>query len=102
MNNQTKALYLIVCIALTSLFFITNISIKDMQTPVVQYVMPQKASINQIIEAIEKLPESAFKSNLYIIIATEYAGDGDKLNEILQEWSRLQVDQLKKAGKLSL
>lgn len=105
MTHKTKALhivYFMLFAVLASLFIVTYNAGKELHTQAVQSIMPQKAPINQIIEAIEKLPESALKSNLYIIIGTEYAGDGEALNKVLQEWSRLQVDQLQKQGKMSL
>lgn len=100
MTYHTKALhvvYFMIFAVMASLFIITYNANKEVSS-----IMPQKAHIDQIIESIEKLPESALKSNLYIIIGTEYAGDGEALNKVLQEWSRLQVDQLQKRGKMSL
>lgn len=105
MIHKTKALhivYFMLFAVMASMFIITYNTSKELHTQAVQSIMPQKSPINQIIEAIEKLPESALKSNLYIIIGTEYAGDGEALNKVLQEWSRLQVDQLQKRGKMSL
>lgn len=106
MNNQTKALHIVYFMLLATLisFALVGYQYREKKiTPTpLQSILPQPEPIDQIIEAIEKLPDSALKSNLYIIIGTEYAGDGEALNKVLQEWARLQVDQLKKAGKMSL
>lgn len=59
----------------------------------------RQATIDDIVTATERLPDSPLKSNLYVVIASEYASDSTKLNEILQEFARLQIQILQQRKK---
>lgn len=48
----------------------------------------------EIQNLIDKLPDSPVKGNLMIIIATEYAGNSAELNEILQQFAKMQMEKL--------
>lgn len=52
------------------------------------------STIEQLTAAIEQLPDGPFKANLYVVLATEYAGDTEALKQILQEFTRMQMEKL--------
>jgi hypothetical protein len=51
-------------------------------------------------ELINELPNGSLKSNLMIIIGTEYSGDSEQLNEILQAYAKLKIKEIEKNNKL--
>lgn len=51
-------------------------------------------SLEQLKSVIESLPDGAFKANLYIILATEYAGDSIDLHSILSAYAKMQMQKL--------
>jgi hypothetical protein len=53
-----------------------------------------QTTIEQLVVAIAQLPDGPFKANLYVVLATEYAGDTEALKQILQEFTRLQMEKL--------
>jgi hypothetical protein len=64
---------------------------------IIDVQQPNLAStVEQLTAAIEQLPDGGFKANLYVVLATEYAGDTEILKQILQEFARLQMEKLQK------
>lgn len=51
-------------------------------------------SLDDLKIFIESLPDNAFKANLYIILATEYAGDSVDLHSILSAYAKMQMQKL--------
>lgn len=56
-------------------------------------------TFNKIRDLIKTLPECPLKSNLLIIIATEYAGDSSYLNDLLQDYAKQQILNLSSKNK---
>lgn len=50
--------------------------------------------------SIRVLPDSNLKRNLYTVLASEYSGDSNELHELLQAYSKLQIEKIQ--GKNSL
>ncbi len=60
--------------------------------PIVQV---QKATnIEELKRIIEAMPNGPFKANLYIVLATEYAGDSAALHDILNTFAKMQMEKL--------
>lgn len=57
-------------------------------------------TFHQIIALIDQLPDSALKSNLYVVVGIEYAERGDELNAILLEYARMIQQEMKKKNTL--
>jgi hypothetical protein len=51
-------------------------------------------------EFINELPDGSLKSNLMIVIGTEYSGDSQQLNEILQAYAKLKIKEIERNNKL--
>lgn len=51
-------------------------------------------TFNDLRNYADTLPDTAFRSNLYIIMAADYMADSEKLNNVLQEYARLATDKL--------
>jgi len=49
-----------------------------------------------ISEYIDSLPEGALKSNMSAVLGAEYADSSDELNEILQAYAVMKLDELRK------
>lgn len=49
---------------------------------------------------IAELPDSDIKNSMTIVIASEYAGVGSELNELLRSYAKMQVESLKKQNQL--
>jgi len=61
--------------------------------------VPVKMAITDhehLLEYINTMPQGDFKSNLLVVIATEFAGDSDNLNELMLEYARMQMQKLQK------
>lgn len=56
--------------------------------------------IQQLKEAVEALPDSLLKRNMYTILASEYAGDSQDLNQILQMYSEMKIKELQNGKSL--
>jgi len=50
--------------------------------------------------AIDALPDSPLKRNLYTILASEYASDSEELNGILQAYSEMKIQELQNGKSL--
>jgi len=50
--------------------------------------------------AIDELPDSPLKRNLYTILASEYASDSKELNDILQAYSEMKIQELQNGNSL--
>lgn len=49
-----------------------------------------------ISDYIDNLPDSSLKSNLSAVLGAEYAESSDELNEILQAYAVMKIEELKK------
>ena len=49
---------------------------------------------------IDELPDSPLKRNLYTILASEYASDSKELNDILQAYSEMKIQELQNGKSL--
>lgn len=49
-----------------------------------------------ISDYIDNLPDSSLKSNLSAVLGAEYADSSDELNEILQAYAVMKIEELKK------
>lgn len=65
---------------------------KQQDEPLLEIHVPK--SLDDLKTFIESLPDSAFKANLYIILATEYAGDSINLHSILSAYAKMQMQKL--------
>lgn len=61
--------------------------------PVVQNVV---SSVSDLRECVHNLPDTPFKSNLSAVLGAEYADSSDELNEILQAYAVMKLEELKK------
>lgn len=50
--------------------------------------------------AINALPDSPLKRNLYTILASEYASDSEELNDLLQTYAEMKIQKLEKDNSL--
>jgi radical SAM superfamily enzyme YgiQ (UPF0313 family) len=57
---------------------------------------PKEDALHDLIEQVEKLPESTLKRNLYTIIGAEYSGDAAQLNKLLQQYAQRMIEELQK------
>lgn len=57
-------------------------------------VLDSETPIQKLEALVDKMPEGTLKSNLCTVIASEYANDGDELNDILRVYSELKIQQL--------
>jgi len=56
--------------------------------------------LKQLELVIDELPDSSLKRNLYIILASEYTGDSEELNEIMQAYSKMKIKELQYGKQL--
>jgi hypothetical protein len=49
---------------------------------------------------IAELPDSNIKNSMTIVIASEYAGVGSELNDMLRTYAKMQVQSLRKQNQL--
>lgn len=49
---------------------------------------------------INKLPDGDLKNSMTIVLASEYAGVGSELNEMLRAYAKMQVDLLTRKNEL--
>jgi|688.fasta_scaffold469543_4 hypothetical protein len=57
-------------------------------------------SLKQLELVIDELPDSSLKRNLYIILASEYTGDSEELNELMQAYSKMKIKELQYGKQL--
>jgi hypothetical protein len=50
--------------------------------------------------AIDALPDSPLKRNLYTTLASEYASDSEELNDLLQTYAEMKIQELEKDNSL--
>lgn len=65
--------------------------------------LPATVTLNpaHILELdINKLPDGILKNNMQIVIASEYAGSGEELNEILRAYAKMQIESLSRKNEL--
>jgi hypothetical protein len=82
-------LFLIVCAALL-IFVLCYWAVKLSLV----ILAPDAAPIQQLEEAVDALPDGTLKFNIYTILAAEYAGDSQDLNQILQMYSEMKIKEL--------
>ncbi len=63
-------------------------------------ILDPEDPIKKLETAIDALPDSPLKRNLYTILASEYAGDSKELNELLHEYSKIKIKQLENKDSL--
>ena len=56
--------------------------------------------IEKLEVAIDELPDSPLKRNLYTILASEYASDSEELNDLLQTYAEMKIQELEKDNSL--
>ena len=56
--------------------------------------------LKQLELVIDELPDSSLKRNLYIIMASEYTGDSEELNELMQAYSKMKIKELQYGKQL--
>jgi len=56
--------------------------------------------LKQLELVIDELPDSSLKRNLYIILASEYTGDSEELNELMQAYSKMKIKELQYGKQL--
>lgn len=49
---------------------------------------------NKLLNTIDQLPDGAFKSNLYTVMAAEYAKCSDELNETMLVFAEKKIEEL--------
>jgi uncharacterized membrane protein affecting hemolysin expression len=70
------------------------------------FVNNQQTQINnQLVDEfaeyiVDEMPACALRSNLLIVFGTEYAGDSQELNELLQAFSQMKIQELSKDKSL--
>lgn len=70
------------------------------------FVSNQQTQINnQLVDEfaeyiVDEMPACALRSNLLIVFGTEYAGDSQELNELLQAFSQMKIQELSKDKSL--
>jgi len=65
--------------------------------------LPETISINQgyILERdVDRLPDGFLKNNMQIIMASEFAGSSEELNEILRAYAKMKIDTLTRKNEL--
>lgn len=56
--------------------------------------------IEKLEVAIDELPDSPLKRNLYTVLASEYASDSEELNDLLQTYTEMKIQELQKDNSL--
>lgn len=59
----------------------------------------KRPALVRMLEAVEDMPDCTFKHNFYVILATEYAGNGSALGEVLHAWSDMQIKKYREEHK---
>lgn len=59
----------------------------------------KRPALVRMLEAVEDMPDCSFKHNFYVVLATEYAGNGEALGEILHAWSDMQIKKYREEHK---
>lgn len=54
----------------------------------------QVYSIKELEQIIEAMPDGPLKANLYIVLATEYAGSSIELHTILDLYAKMQMKKM--------
>lgn len=60
--------------------------------PIVQ--LQKATNIEELKRSIEAMPNGPLKANLFIVLATEYAGDSAALHDILNTFAKMQMEKL--------
>jgi hypothetical protein len=71
-------------------YFKTSHSSQPQPTKQVQ----QAPSIEELKRIIEAMPDGLLKANLYIVLATEYAGSSIELHTILDLYAKMQMKKM--------
>jgi|LakMenEpi03Aug12_release.lakeMendotaPanAssembly.Ray.scaffolds.fasta_scaffold657262_3 hypothetical protein len=71
-------------------FFKTSHSIQPQPIEQVQQV----SNIEELKRIIEAMPDGSLKANLYIVLATEYAGSSIELHTILDLYAKMQMKKM--------
>jgi len=74
-------------------YFKTSHSSQSQPTKQVQQVQ-QVPSIEELKRIIEAMPDGLLKANLYIVLATEYAGSSIELHTILDLYAKMQMKKM--------
>jgi hypothetical protein len=79
-------------------YFIDDSQTKKQEQPVIVPLVVQNvvSSVSDLRECIHNLPDTPLKSNLSAVLGAEYADSSDELNEILQAYAVMKLEQLKK------
>jgi hypothetical protein len=65
--------------------------------------LPESITLNHgyILERdVDRLPDGFLKNNMQIIMASEFAGSSEELNEILRAYAKMKIDTLSRKNEL--
>jgi hypothetical protein len=80
-----------------TVFFALTFTIKDLSSNApVSTETPLKSPLDATMVEISRLPDGSLKSNLSAVLGAEFANSSDELNEILQAYAVMKLEELKK------
>lgn len=93
--HTIRNLVALACALLTAAFVTFSSFVNNQQTQI------NKQLVDEFAEYIvDDMPACALRSNLLIVFGTEYAGDSQELNELLQAFSQMKIQELSKDKSL--
>ena len=63
-------------------------------------LLGNKNPMENLEAAIRDLPDGNLKSNMFTVLASEYAGSSKELTELLQEYTKIKIKQLQQKDSL--
>ena len=57
-------------------------------------------AVNRLEAIVDELPPGNLKSNMYTVLAAEYGGDGDSLQEHLKAYAEMKIKELQARDSL--
>lgn len=93
--HTLRNLVALACALLTAAVVAISSCVQQQQTSI------NKPLVDEFAEYIvDEMPACALRSNLLIVFGTEYAGDSQELNELLQAFSQMKIQELSKDKSL--
>lgn len=109
MNKKTLTTIIGLILVIATLVIFYEKQDVQPKTPVYQFeqgivigppLVKEKINVKQVESWIETLPDSSFKSNLYIVFGAEYGGDSEELNKLLKAFLEIRIQELTKEKKI--
>ena len=95
---KIKYTTLAIVVVIVTAFFISvpdknKVPVNDVSPKLTQEMLSPMKTIS---DSINSLPDGSLKSNMSAVLGAEYADSSDELNEILQMYAIMKLDELQK------